>query len=446
MTKKKANHAVSEVLSTALLLGITIALFGFLNFIVFSYSFQPSAPSVDLIGSIEKTQNNITIDHEGGESLEGSTKIIITIGSNTSQTTISDIITGVSGWKLITSSTDKNPDKWDFGEVIQFNSHYDLTDTFIQASVMDPSTNTLLLSVILQRGPTTSVVTNRPPTISSPVPTNGSTGNLLSFTWRIQINDPEGNPFTWTIQCSNGQTSNGGGPNGQKTIDLSSLAYSTNYKIWVNATDPIGSNQYTRKWYTFTTTGNIPPVFGTPTPANGSNNQPLNLPWSIPINDPEGNIFAWTIQCSNGQDNSGMGASNGTKTLALSGLTYSTMYKIWVNATDPTGSNQYTRRWFSFTTKANLPPTFGTPTPANNSVGNPKNLYWNISISDPEGNLFSWTIQCNGQTSSGTNTINGTKSLRLNGLSNNQWFKVWVNATDPTGSGLYTRKWYMFKT
>ena len=35
-----------------------------------------------------------------------------------------------------------------------------------------------------------------------------------------------------------------------------------------------------------------------------------------------------------------IGASNGTKSLSLSGLTYSTTYKVWVNATDPTGSNQ----------------------------------------------------------------------------------------------------------
>ena len=262
MTKKmRSKHAVSEVLSVALLLGITIALFGFLNYIVFSFSFEQSAPSVNLIGSIEKTQNNITIDHNGGEPLEGDTKIIITIGSNTSQRTISDIITYPPDWKLINLTDDKNPDKWDFGETIQFHSQYDLTDTYIQASVMDPSTNTLLLSVVLQRGPTTSVITNKPPTVTSPLPTNGSTGNLLSFTWRTQINDPESDSFTWTIECSNGQINSGtGATNGTKTLTLSGLAYSTTYTIWVNATDPTGSNLYTRRWYTLTTKINLPPI------------------------------------------------------------------------------------------------------------------------------------------------------------------------------------------
>ena len=68
-----------------------------------------------------------------------------------------------------------------------------------------------------------------------------------------------------------------------------------------------------------TTFANQPPIFGSPTPSNGSTNNPLSLSWSIPINDPEGDVFNWTINCSNGQTNSGTGASNGTKSLALTG-------------------------------------------------------------------------------------------------------------------------------
>ena len=57
MTKKsRSNQAVSEVLDIVLLLGMTIALFAFLNYIVFSYSFDESSPSVSLIGSIDKVK------------------------------------------------------------------------------------------------------------------------------------------------------------------------------------------------------------------------------------------------------------------------------------------------------------------------------------------------------------------------------------------------------
>jgi len=289
---------------------------------------------------------------------------------------------------------------------------------------------------------------NHPPAFGTPIPANGSTGNPLSFTWSIPINDPEGNTFSWTIQCNNGQTNSGSGAaNGTKTLALSGLAYSTTYKVWVNATDPTGSGLWTRRWFTFTTKGSTPPVFGTPSPVNGSTGNQLSFTWSIPINDPEGDLFSWTIQCNNGQANSGTSASNGTKTLALSGLAYSTSYKVWVNATDPTGSGLYTRRWYSFTTKANLPPVFGTPSPANSSTNNPLSLTWSIPINDPEGNTFSWTIQCNnGQINSGSGAANGTKTLALSGLAYSTTYKVWVNATDPTGSGLYTRRWYTFTT
>ena len=97
--------------------------------------------------------------------------------------------------------------------------------------------------------------------------------------------------------------------------------------------------------------GNQPPVFGTPFPDNSSTNNSLSFTWSIPISDPEGNIFSWTIQCSNGQMNSEADAVNWTKTLVLSGLASSMTYKVWVNATDPAGSGLNTSKLFTFTTK-----------------------------------------------------------------------------------------------
>jgi hypothetical protein len=96
---------------------------------------------------------------------------------------------------------------------------------------------------------------------------------------------------------------------------------------------------------------NTPPVYGIPSPANGSINNPLNLSWNILISDPNGDSFSWTIQCSNGQSNNGTGATNGTKSLAISSLAYATTYKVWVNATDPNGSGLYSRKWYTFTTK-----------------------------------------------------------------------------------------------
>ena len=228
----------------------------------------------------------------------------------------------------------------------------------MKLTIADTSDGILDSWVFIEAGSLTTTPLNKPPVFGTPSPANSSTNNPLSFTWNIPINDPEGNNYTWSIQCNNGQGSGGGNAgttfNGTRSLSLTGLAYSTTYKIWVNATDPTGSNLFTRRWYTFTTVGappsNQPPVFGTPTPANGSTGNSLGFTWSIPINDPEGNVFNWTIQCSNGQTSNASGAVNGTKSLTLTGLTYLTPYTIWVNATDPTGSGYYTRAWYTFVT------------------------------------------------------------------------------------------------
>jgi hypothetical protein len=295
---------------------------------------------------------------------------------------------------------------------------------------------------------------NSPPVFGTSTPSNSSINNPLSLSWNIPINDPNGNRFSWNIQCSNGQNKSGTNDiDGTKSLALSGLEYSTPYTVWVNATDPtpIGSGNWTNRSYKFTTKANTPPVYSTPSPANGSTGNPLTLSWSISITDEEHN-FNWTIQCSNGQKTNGSYATNGTKSLSLTGLKYSTTYTVWVNATDPApaGSGLYNHGWFTFTTKANTPPLYGTPSPANGSTQNPLTLSWSIPIIDEEHN-FNWTIECSNGQKSGLKTgeTNGTKSLSLTGLKYSTTYTVWVNATDPAsagGSGLYNYGLFTFTT
>ena len=110
-----------------------------------------------------------------------------------------------------------------------------------------------------------------------------------------------------------------------------------------------------------------PPVIGTPSPVNGTTGQPISFSWSVPITD-AGGTFDWTIQCNNTQSSSANGASNGTKSLSLTGLSYNHPYKVWVNATD--GVNT-TRKWFTFTTVADTTP----PTSSVNTIS----PYWKTS-------------------------------------------------------------------
>jgi FlaG/FlaF family flagellin (archaellin) len=143
MTKRiHSKQAVSEVIGVVLLLGITISLFAVLNFYVFHFSFNPSVPSVDLIGTINKEDNKviINIEHNGGESLEGTTEITITIGSNTYQRNTSDLLIDTN-----------NDNKWNFGEIVQFGPVPITGSEYIRATVVDPKSNTMLLSVVLQQ-------------------------------------------------------------------------------------------------------------------------------------------------------------------------------------------------------------------------------------------------------------------------------------------------------
>jgi hypothetical protein len=106
-----------------------------------------------------------------------------------------------------------------------------------------------------QDNETTQQSVNQPPVHRSPTPTNDSINQPLSFTFSIHMCDPEGNPFTWTIQCINGQTkTRTGQTGGTYSMTLVGLTAAKTYKVWVNATDPApGSGLYTRRWYTYTT-------------------------------------------------------------------------------------------------------------------------------------------------------------------------------------------------
>ena len=83
-----------------------------------------------------------------------------------------------------------------------------------------------------------TTIANQAPIFDQISPANNSITQELSFTWQIKIQDPEGDTFNWTIQCNNGQNnSQNDATNGSKNLNLSGLAYSTKYTIWVNATD-----------------------------------------------------------------------------------------------------------------------------------------------------------------------------------------------------------------
>jgi hypothetical protein len=147
------------------------------------------------------------------------------------------------------------------------------------------------------------------------------------------------------------------------------------YQAWSwNDTDNEWSSTYSSDdaW-----TNNIPD-FGTPSPNNNTGNQETSLTWGISITDKDADTFNWTIECSNGQSSSANDANNGTKQLSISGLSYSTQYTVWVNATD---GMDWERQWYLFTTRDQItvnPPTGFTATTFNTTQ---INLTWSLGAS-----------------------------------------------------------------
>ena len=152
MKIKRKKIAVSEIIGVTLLLGMSIAMYSVVQFMVFSYPFSPSTPSVNLVGSVDG--NKISIGHYSGESISIDAKIIIRVNSD-QKTFIAR--------KNITSNS-INPDLWDIGEFVLINesdfnsvSTYKvgfLKDAKIHVTVIDVETNSVVMMGYIQEGST----------------------------------------------------------------------------------------------------------------------------------------------------------------------------------------------------------------------------------------------------------------------------------------------------
>jgi len=283
------------------------------------------------------------------------------------------------------------------------------------------------------------------PVITNPNPSNNSDVYEFGFLWNCTIENPDGNDFNWSIECSNGQSnSSTDDTNGSKNVSLSGLTYNTVYAVWVNASSNRSEDCNVTEFFYFTTYA--PPILSNPGPANGSEVAESFTPLSIDITDGDGDLMAWSIQLSDGTISSDANEPNGTITHDVT-LSEGESYTWWVNVTD--GTN-WTREWFTFTTSSNQAPIMSSPNPANGSLGNDVDTTnsFSIALNDPEGDSITWTIQVEtGDSSSGSLQNNGTKSCSITTpLDYSREYTVWVNATDPAGSGTWNRSWFIFTT
>jgi flagellin-like protein len=133
MKHKRADEAVSEIVGTILLLGITVSLFSVICVIVLSYPFSPSSPSTNLVGMVEG--DYLLIEHRGGKALDLGTKVSLTIGDN-----MSEIIT-VGNYL---NNESKGDNRWDIGEWFVYQNG-NITGKKVGIAVVDVESDSVIL-------------------------------------------------------------------------------------------------------------------------------------------------------------------------------------------------------------------------------------------------------------------------------------------------------------
>ena len=116
----------------------------------------------------------------------------------------------------------------------------------------------------------------------------------------------------------------------------------------------------------------------------------------------------------------------------------------WFTFGNTSSYKQLTSGWFSFRNISHL--IFSGPNPSNSSTGvSVATATWNITIQNPLGSPFNWSIQTipNVGSNNANGDGNGSKIVNLAGLGYSVTYRVYVNATDGVN---WTRAWYQFTT
>jgi FlaG/FlaF family flagellin (archaellin) len=142
MKNRRKNKAVSAIVGTVLLLGITMVCFSVLNFVIFSFQSQSSIPYANLVGSFKG--ESIIIEHNGGEPLKSDTMLILYFPNNFTWIN--------STGKLL---DDLNGDSyWNIGEQVQVNSSdypEEVTDSTVTISIIDAESDYVIMTGVIQK-------------------------------------------------------------------------------------------------------------------------------------------------------------------------------------------------------------------------------------------------------------------------------------------------------
>jgi len=250
----------------------------------------------DIISTINGSYSNNTIWKNIINTINGSWSAVTvwntvtsTInGSYTNTTLFQNIITTING-----SYSNTTEDVWK-NIINTINGSYSNTTLFqnIISTINGSYSNSTSFKVINNEinGSYSNTSINTAPYYSNLDPVNGAVDVPIDdCVIRIDINDTEGDTFTYNWSCSDGSYNMGGGTNGTKVLMLCMvglLNYNTMYTWWINTTDEHGA--YTNSTFSFNTTdGTWNTVIGT---INGSYSNSTEDVWNNVINTINGSF------------------------------------------------------------------------------------------------------------------------------------------------------------
>jgi FlaG/FlaF family flagellin (archaellin) len=140
MRNKRTHRAVSEVIGTILLLGMSVTLFSVVYISVLTVPYSPPTPSANIICQID--DGNIVLSHYGGRALNFDSKILLTVdGQSIDFLTAGDYL----------YNDFNNDGLWSMGEKVVFSyTSLVLGGEQIEVNILDTGSNSLILSGTLQ--------------------------------------------------------------------------------------------------------------------------------------------------------------------------------------------------------------------------------------------------------------------------------------------------------